>query len=393
MSKNNKKKSWFGLLLLFTVVGLICAHIFVPPYLEKSMNRVYPSSAPVISDTILDFHQSLTVMDWHSDTTLWSRDLLERGSFGHVDIPRMLEGNMAIQMFTVVTKVPKGLNYNANSADATDQITQLAMVQAWPLPTWSSLLERALYQADRINKAAIESPDFHLIKSRGDLELFLSWRAQGIPVVGGLIGTEGGHPVEGSTLNVKKLFDAGFRMISLHHFFDNRLGGSLHGLSGDGLSDFGIAMVKEIEQQQMILDISHSSPAVVEQVLELTTRPVVVSHTGLYGHCPRKRNISDDLMLEIAARGGIIAIGFWEEAVCGRTVDDIASAIRYAVDLLGIDHVALGSDFDGAVTTPIDVSQMAQLTDALFRTGMSRREIAQVMGSNSVEFLRRYLPQ
>ena len=254
MSKNNKKKSWFGLLLLLTVVGLICAHIFVPPYLEKSMNRVYPSSAPVISDTIIDFHQSLTVMDWHSDTTLWSRDLLQRGSFGHVDIPRMLEGNMAIQMFTVVTKVPKGLNYSANSADATDQITQLAMVQAWPLPTWSSLLERALYQADRINKAAIESPNFYLIKSRGDLELFLSWRSQGIPVVGGLIGTEGGHPVEGSTLNVRKLFDAGFRMISLHHFFDNRLGGSLHGLSGDGLSDFGVAMVKELERQQMILD-------------------------------------------------------------------------------------------------------------------------------------------
>jgi len=143
----------------------------------------------------------------------------------------------------------------------------------------------------------------------------------------------------------------------------------------------------------MILDVSHSSPAVVEQVLELTTRPVIVSHTGIYGHCPRKRNLSDELMLQIADRGGLIAIGFWEEAVCGRTVDNIASAIKYAVDLVGVDHVALGSDFDGAVTTPIDISQIAQLTDALFRAGMTRREIAQVMGSNSVEFLRSYLPQ
>jgi len=98
------------------------------------------------------------------------------------------------------------------------------------------------------------------------------------------------------------------------------------------------------------------------------------------------------LMLEIAARGGIIAIGFWEEAVCGRTVDDIASAIHYAVDLLGADHVALGSDFDGAVTTPMDVSQMAQLTDAMFRAGLTRREIAQVMGENSIQFLLNYLP-
>ncbi len=388
----NKKNSKFGIILVIVVLALLAVHVFVPPFVEQSMNRVHPSEPIAISDTVQDFHNSLTIMDWHSDTTLWSRDLLERSDFGHVDIPRMIEGNMAVQMFTVVTKVPKGLNYESNSAESTDQITQLAMVQAWPLATWSSLLERALYQASRITEAATGSAEFHLIETRGDLEQLLRWRSEGIAVVGGLIGTEGGHPVEGSTLNVEKLYDAGFRMISLHHFFDNRLGGSLHGLSGEGLSDFGVAMVQEIEQHQMILDVSHSSPAVVEQVLELTTRPIVVSHTGIYGHCPRKRNISDELMLEIAARGGIIAIGFWEEAVCGRTVDDIASAIHYAVDLLGADHVALGSDFDGAVTTPMDVSQMAQLTDAMFRAGLTRREIAQVMGENSIQFLLNYLP-
>ncbi len=388
-SKTNK----IGIVILVLVISILAVHIFIPPYLEKSMNRVYESDHISYSDTTREFHDGLTIMDWHADTTLWSRDLLSESAYGHVDIPRMQTGNVAIQMFTTVTKVPKGLNYEANSASATDQITQLAIVQGWPLATWNSLFERALYQASLIKKASIASPDFHLITNRSDLENLLQWRSEGLNVVGGLIGTEGGHPVEGSTLKVADLFDAGFRMISLHHFFDNRLGGSLHGLSGDGLTDFGRSMVAEIEKYQIILDVSHSSPAVVEEVLEITTRPVVVSHTGVYGHCPRKRNLPDELMLEIAARGGLIAIGFWEEAVCGTTVADIASAIHYAIDLVGVDHVALGSDFDGAVTTPIDSSQMIALTDALIKDGLTRKEIAQVMGSNSINFLRNNLPR
>ena len=388
-----RKRSKVGIVVILITIGLILAHILVPPYLEKSMNAVYQSELVSYSDTTREFHDSLTIMDWHADTTLWSRDLLEQSDYGHVDVPRMLSGNVAIQMFTTVTKVPKGLNYEANSADATDQITQLAIVQAWPLATWNSLLERALYQARRIEKAAQDSDELYLIKTKQDLELVLNWRAQGRDVVGALIGTEGSHPVEGSTINVQELHKAGFRMMSLHHFFDNRLGGSLHGLTEDGLTDFGRAMVAEIEYYGMILDVSHSSPKVVQDVLEITTRPVIVSHTGVYGHCPRKRNLSDELLLEIASRGGLIAIGFWEEAVCGTTVADIASAVHYAVDLLGAEHVALGSDFDGAVTTPIDSSQMIALTQAMLDDGLSKAEIAQVMGANSINFLRQYLPQ
>lgn len=388
-----RKRSKLGIVIIILSISLVLAHVLVPPYLEQSMNAVYDSEPASYSETTRELHDSLTIMDWHADTTLWSRDILEQSDYGHVDLPRMKAGNMAIQMFTTVTKVPKGLNYEQNSADATDQITQLAVVQAWPFQTWSSLLERALYQARRIEKATRESSEFYLIKNQQDLEWVLNSREQGFKVVGALIGTEGGHPVEGSTLNVPELYRAGFRMMSLHHFFDNRLGGSLHGLTESGLTEFGRAMVTEIEAHKMILDVSHSSPKVVQEVLEITKRPVIVSHTGIYGHCPRKRNLPDDLMLEIASRGGLIAIGFWEEAVCGKTVNDIASAIHYAVDLLGAEHVALGSDFDGAVTTPIDSSQMIALTQALLDNGLSKAEITLVMGANSINFLGRYLPE
>lgn len=388
----NLRKSWFQLLLVIVIFVVLLAHFFVPPYLDKQMNRVHPGEQVAVSDLTRATHNQLVIMDWHADTTLWSRDLLEESDYGHVDVPRLLKGNVAIQMFTTVTKVPKGLNYDENEADAGDQITQLAVIQGWPIQTWTSLFERAIYQAKRVEEAAKNSPYLYLIKNKADLNQLLTLRSQGQSVVGAIIGTEGAHPLEGSTLKIPKLYDAGFRMVSLQHFFDNRLGGSLHGQSGQGLTDFGRSVVKQLERHQIIIDVSHSSHAVVRDVLEMTSRPVVVSHTGVHGYCPRKRNLPDDLMIDIAMKGGLIAIGHWHEAVCGNTVQDIAGAIKYAIELVGVDHVALGSDFDGAVATPMDSSEMLLLTDALLKAGVSESQIAKVMGGNSIRFLNEWLP-
>jgi microsomal dipeptidase-like Zn-dependent dipeptidase len=356
------------------------------------MNQVRPGPVVPISDVTRDIHNRLTIMDWHADSTLWARDLTAKSDYGHVDIPRMLEGNVALQMFTTVTKVPKGLNYDSNSSEATDQITQLAMIQGWPLQTWSSLFERALYQASIVRETAKRSPNLSLVLNKSDLNRVLALRQQGQAVIGALIGTEGAHPLERSTLKVKELFDAGFRMVSLHHFFDNALGGSLHGESEQGLTDFGRAAVNELTKYGFIIDVSHSSHQVVRDVLAMDTKPLVVSHTGVYGHCPRKRNLPDELMLEIANQGGLIGIGYWEGAVCGESIEDIVAAMRYAIDLVGVEHVALGSDFDGAVTTPFDASGMVLLTDAMLKAGFTELEISHVMGANSVRYLQSYLP-
>ena len=210
-------------------------------------------------------------------------------------------------------------------------------------------------------------------------------------IVLGLLGIEGCHCLEGKLENVKGLYDAGYRMISLHHFFDNELGGSLHGISRDGLNEFGRQVVRELERLEIIIDVAHSSPEVVDDVLEITKRPVVVSHTGVHGNCQTKRNLSDEQMLRIVGKGGLICIGYWKGAACDISPEGIVKSLRYAIALVGEDHVALGSDFDGTTTTAFDTSELSILTQKMMDYGFSDSEITKVMGGNSVRFLSSYL--
>jgi len=142
----------------------------------------------------------------------------------------------------------------------------------------------------------------------------------------------------------------------------------------------------------MIIDLAHSSPNAVADVLDMATRPVVVSHTGVRGACDSVRNLSDQLMKRIAAQGGLIGIGYWEGAVCDISPAGVAASIAYAIDLVGEDHVALGSDYDGATQVAFDTSQLVLLTDALLKAGVSEEAIAKVMGGNLIAFLRANLP-
>jgi membrane dipeptidase len=141
------------------------------------------------------------------------------------------------------------------------------------------------------------------------------------------------------------------------------------------------------------VDLAHSSPQAIKDVLAIAKRPVVVSHTGVQGTCQNQRNLSDAQLKAIADNGGLIGIGFWDVAVCGSTPQAIARAIRHAVNVAGINHVALGSDFDGATTVPFDAAHMVQLTDALLDAGLTEPEIRKVMGDNVLRFLRQNLPE
>jgi microsomal dipeptidase-like Zn-dependent dipeptidase len=368
------------------------AWFVVPGALERPINRVLEHAPYQVSDMAMKLHERLTIADLHSDTLLWSRNVLDRADRGHVDVPRLVEGNVALQVFSVVTKVPDGQNYAENAADS-DQITLAAIAQAWPVATWGSLLERALYQADKLAAAAQRKPDaLKVIRSRTDLDALLAARTDNPALVGGLLATEGSHPLEGEIANIDVLYDAGYRMFGLHHFFDNGLGGSLHGISGEGLSDFGRDVVKAAEARKIIIDVAHSSPNAVADVLDMTTRPVVVSHTGVRGACDSVRNLSDSLMQRIAARGGLIGIGYWEGAVCDISPAGVARSIAYAVELVGEDHVALGSDYDGATQVAFDTSELAVLTDELLKAGLPEQTIAKVMGGNLIRFLRANLP-
>ena len=375
------------------IVALLIAFVIGPGYLEKGLNKVIEHEAYVISDEAGALHSSLIAADLHSDTLLWHRDVLDHGNRGHVDIPRLVEGGVAVQVFSTVTKAPKALNYDQNSGDS-DQITGAVMLQRWPVRTWGSLFERARYQAQRLNKAAQRSDGKLLfLRTRADLDSLLEARTNGTPVTGGLMATEGSHALDGSLENIQNLYDEGFRMMGLHHFFDNKLGGSLHGLSKAGLTDFGRSAVKEMNRLGIMIDVAHSSEAVVDETLEISSTPLIVSHTGVQGACDSPRNISDDHMRRIAAAGGLIGIGYWDGAVCDATPAGVAKSVAYAIGLVGEEHVALGSDYDGATSVYFDTSELSVLTQALLNEGLNEKQIRAVMGGNQIRFFQKYLPQ
>lgn len=384
------------ILVLVTLVMtafLIAVYTLGPSLFENAQNIVAGDKGAEPSAVTLELHASLDIADLHADTLLWYRSLLERSDRGQVDLPRMIDGNMAVQMLTTVTKSPSGQNYDLNSAEAGDNITLLALVQRWPLATRDSLFARAVYQAERLHSFASESDDLEVVTSSEELKQVLKAREAGDNKVAALLGTEGSHALDGDLGNIQRLYDAGFRMMSLQHFFDNKLGGSLHGESNAGLTEFGRRAVLEMDSLGIMIDVSHSAPQVVDDVLNLIDNPLIVSHTGFKGHCDRKRNISDALITRIAKRGGLIGVGFWSEAVCGEDIAAIADSIAYGIESFGLGAVALGSDWDGGVTTPIDASDLAYLTSALLHRGLTPEEVRAVMGGNTIRYFLEHLPQ
>ncbi|MDP1857691.1 MAG: dipeptidase [Gemmatimonadaceae bacterium] len=364
---------------------------------DRSMNKVTvngPYQARPAAESLL---RTLQVVDLHADALLWPRDLLDRHDYGHVDLPRLQQGQVALQVFSVVTKTPRGINYERNT-DETDNITILALAERYPMRAWFSLRERAQWQAARLRDAVARSrtgkdgtPGLALIRSRRDLDELLASRAAH-NTVGALLATEGLHPLEGRIANLDTLVAAGFRMFGLTHFFDNEIGGSAHGVEKSGLTPFGRQVVARLDSLGMIIDLAHASSTVFDEVLALGRRPVVVSHGGVQGTCKGPRNLSDDQLRRLAAKGGMLGIGYWDGAICDPTAAAFAKAVVYAVGVAGDDHVGLGSDFDGSTVTPFDASAMGLVVQALQDAGLSDVTIGKVMGGNAIRLLRELLP-
>lgn len=364
----------------------------LPPWLEDRMNAVIDRGPYQASERASELHKRLLIADLHADSLLWSRDLLERGSRGQVDVPRLIEGNVALQAFTIVSKTPRGQNIENNDA-GTDNITLLAVAQRWPTATWGSLRERALYQAEKLHDLAARSGGkLSIIKSAEDLSDYLESRRQDPSITAGLLGIEGAQVLEGDADNVGVLFNAGFRMMAPTHFFDNDIGGSAHGVEKGGLTEKGREVIRRMESLGMIVDVAHASSKTIDDVLAMATRPVVVSHTGVKGTCDNTRNLSDEHIRGIAATGGVIGIGYWETATCGTDARAIARAMRHVANVAGVRHIGLGSDYDGAVTVPFDTSQLVRITEALLQEGFTDQEIEMIMGGNVLRLLKEYLP-
>ncbi len=297
-----------------------------------------------------------------------------------------------MQGFTVVTKTPRGQNLSRND-DRTDNITLLALVQRWSPRTWTSLRERALYQAARLRETARRSGGaLAFLETSDDVAAFLERRADRRHRVAAFLGLEGAQALGTAPADLDELHAAGYRMIAPVHFFDTAFAGSAHGVEKGGLTPAGRALVSGLERRSMLLDLAHASEKTLDDALALARRPVVVSHTGVKGTCDSPRNLSDAHLRGVARTGGVVGIGFWDTALCGTSAADIARAVRHAVTVAGIDHVALGSDWDGAVATPFDAAGLPALTEALIAAGFGEEEIARIMGANAIRVLQSALP-
>ena len=385
-------KKFFLSVLGLLVIAAIAFFIFAPGILEKQTNMIDGKPLPEISAEAQKLHDSLFIVDLHGDTLLWKRKITDSVDRGHIDLKRMQQGNVGLQIFSSVSKTPRGQNYDSNSAE-TDNITLLAIAQLQPVRTWFSLLERQIYHGKKLNNAVIESNGGLIqIKEASDVETLPKLRAKtakenGQAIIGTLFSAEGLQTLEGKRENLQKLYNAGMRMAGLVHFFDNELAGSMHGEEKGGLTDFGRTIVQDMEEMGMIVDIAHSSHETVAEVLKMARRPVVSSHGGVQAVCGVNRNLTDDEIKGVAATGGVIGLGYWPGAMCDTDPKSVAKSVKHVRDLVGIEYAALGGDFDGAVTTRFDTSGIVHITQALMEAGLTEEEIRAVMGLNALRVI------
>ncbi|SIN61463.1 Zn-dependent dipeptidase, dipeptidase homolog [Parasphingorhabdus marina DSM 22363] len=375
------------------VIAAIAWFTLSPSIFEKQTNMIDGKPLPGIRAEAQELHDSLFIVDLHSDTLLWKRKITDSVDYGHVDMKRLQQGNVGLQIFSSVTKTPKGQNYDSNSAE-TDNITLLAISQLQPFRTWFSLFERQMWHMTKLDRAVADSEGQLAAMAVSDnvtalRSLRQSEREQGTQprTIGVMFSAEGLQTLEGNRENLEKFYNAGMRMAGLVHFFDNELAGSMHGEEKGGLTEFGREIVRDMEEMGMIVDIAHCSHACVADILAMARRPVVSSHGGVQAVCGVNRNLSDEEIRGVAATGGIIGLGYWDGAMCDTDPKSVAKAVLHVRDLVGIEHAALGSDFDGAVTTRFDTSGIVHVTQALMDAGLSEEEIRAVMGGNALRVL------
>jgi len=398
IEQSEKPKKWRKRILWGTLIFLVLlvgwSFLFLPALADRLINRVRHKSPYKIDPGIQKKYQKIPfIADLHGDSLLWKRNFLKRHNYGHIDLPRMIEANVGLQVLSMVTKSPFGQNEVSTDGDRPDMVTLITFFQGWPMKTWGSLFERGLHQAKRLQQYSQASKgQLTFVRWKEDLEAFLKRREKNRKITATLLAMEGAHLLEGKLENLERMYKEGVRMIATTHFFDNRLGGSAHGLKKGGLTPFGRKVIKRMQELGILIDLAHVSAKSIDEILTITKGPVVVSHTGVRGTCPNDRNLSDAQIKAIAKRGGLIGLGLWDKASCGKDAAATVRAMRYVKKLVGIEHVGLGSDFDGAVHAVFDITGLPILMKAMSDAGFTEKEIHLVMGGNFLRLLKKHLP-
>jgi microsomal dipeptidase-like Zn-dependent dipeptidase len=351
-------------------------------------------------------HARLYVADMHADTLLAGRDPLQAVGHGQLDLPRMQQGGVRLQVFSIVTNMPLCPGFE-HCAREPNLVALLAVAQGWPVRSWVSDTARALHQAEKLRDAVAASAGMLAwLRDRNDL---LAWLAPPRPArpVGAVLAVEGAQAIGDDVAGVDALADAGVRVLGLAHYFDNAVAGSAHGLASGGITAFGRQVLQRAVARGMIIDLAHASPPAIDDFVDkFGDAPFIVSHEGLRSVCDNPRNLSDVQVRRIVRANGLIGVGAWSIVLCvpadapaSAYVERMVATIQRAVLLAdrehtgrGYEYVGLGSDFDGWVRVGFDAGGWPLLTEGLLRAGLSNAEIARIMGGNVCRLLLRGLP-
>lgn len=333
-------------------------------------------------------HRDSIVVDTHCDTlkclsprftrtrgVMWADrskiGLGGRADVGHLDIPRLREGGVDCQVFAI--------------SSVRDRTPPFA------LRTAMEMLDIFYFECEK-NKDTIAPATSH-----SDI-----MRAVGDRKVAALLSIEGADVLQGSLGVLRIFYRLGVRMVGLVHSLRNLLAdGVADSRTGGGLSELGVQVVEELDRLGVLIDVSHLSNGGFWDLMDVAKGPVVASHSNCRAVCGHPRNLTDDQIEALADRGGVMGVNFVSGFIVPREklrtgyramVGDLVDHIDHIVELVGPDHVGLGSDFDDTRTTPVgleDVSRMPRITEELVRRGYSEEDIRKILGENHLRVFKK----
>jgi membrane dipeptidase len=310
-------------------------------------------------------HSHALVIDLHNDilekmAVTPSYQLGDRHHYFHTDIPRLQEGGVDVQFFAVWVDPSKHSHA--------------------PFTVAMSYIDR-LYNELEVNPETMALAT----DPAGVLSIVEQEK------IAAVIGVEGGHAIEENLDNLIRLYEAGMRYMTIT--WNNSLPWAISARDRAshiiGLSDFGKTIIRIMDSLGVIIDVSHTGIKTIEDILTITKNPIVATHSGARTLHNHYRNLRDEQIIAIANTGGVVGVIFYPpfltKSYQNATIRDVVDHIHYIVDLVGIDHVALGSDFDGIGRVPIgleDVTDFPHLTWALLEEGYSQQEVEKILGGN-----------
>ncbi len=330
------------------------------------------TAAPVDAAKI---HRDAIVIDAHSDTALRmlrGENICLEGQSGHIDVPRLIKGGVDAQFFAIFVH---------------------------PRITGDEAVNRARRMIQLVKQAAESCPDkMALATTASEIEKLA---AQG--KIAALLGLEGGHVIQGNINTLKEFYALGVRYMTLTWSNSNDFADAGDGeTKWNGLNPLGKQVVQTMNRMGMIVDVSHVSDETFRDVMEITTAPVIASHSSCRALRDIPRNMSDEMLKAVARNGGVVCINFFPRFLADTgeegsarerevPVDVLIDHIDHAIRVAGVDHVGLGSDFDGITAVPKgmkDATGMPLITEALLKRGYKPDDVKKVLGGNVLRVIR-----